>query len=116
MKNVCTTKSGANVCGWAIVSNSYIMHMMKQEKNVEILDVWELKERERRSKNIVICGIKEEGLKTPASLGKAIGEFLSLHYGMSDVNVYGAHRVGKHGVTRSGAWLFTYPYLTFKYV
>ena len=41
-------------------------------------------------------------METPASLGKTIGEFVSLHYGMSDVNVYGAHRVGKHGVTRSG--------------
>ena len=41
-------------------------------------------------------------MQIPASLGMAIGEFFSLHYGMSDVNVYGAHRVGKHGVTRFG--------------
>ena len=39
-------------------------------------------------------------METPASFGKAIDEFFSMHYDMSDVNVYGAHRVGKHGVTR----------------
>ena len=43
-------------------------------------------------------------METPASLRKVISEFLSMHYGMSDVNVYGAHQVGKHGVTRSGEW------------
>ena len=48
-----------------------------------------------------IRGIKEESMETPTSLGKAISEFFNMHYGMSDVNVYGAHRVGKHGVTRS---------------
>ena len=52
---------------------------------------------ERRSKNIVIRGIKEECVETLASLGEAIGEIFSMHYGMSDVNVYGAY-----GVTRSG--------------
>ena len=102
MKNVCTTKSWADVCGGDMLSNSSNIHVTHQEKNIETIDVRELKERERRSKNIVIRGIKEEGMETPASLGKAIGEFFSLHYGMSDVNVYGAHRVGKHGVTRSG--------------
>ena len=102
MKNVCTTKSWADVCGGDVLSNSSNMHVMHQEKNIENIDVRELKERERRSKNIVIRGIKEESIETPASLGKAIGEFFSMHYGMSDVNVYGAHRVGKHGVTRSG--------------
>ena len=91
MKNVCTTKSWADVCGGDMVPNSSNMHVMHQEKNMESIDVQELKERERRSKNIVIRGIKEESMETPASLGKVIGEFFSMHYGMSDVNVYGAH-------------------------
>ena len=41
-------------------------------------------------------------METPASLGKAIDEIFSMHYGMSDVNAYGAHQVGKQGVIRSG--------------
>ena len=41
-------------------------------------------------------------METPASHGKIIGEFFSMHYGMLNVNAYGADRVGKHGVTRSG--------------
>ena len=41
-------------------------------------------------------------METPASLGKVIGEFFSMHYGISDVNIYGAQKVRKHGVARSG--------------
>ena len=77
------------------------MHVMNQEKNIESIDVLELKERKCRSKNIAIYGIKEERLYgNTRILRMAIGEFFSMHYGMSDVNVYGAHRVGKHGATR----------------
>ena len=102
MKNVCTAKSWTNVCGGDVVSNSSITHVMNKEKNVDSIDVRDLKEHDRRSKNFVIRGIKEESMETPASLEKVIGEFFNMHYGMLDVNVYGAHRVGKHGVTRSG--------------
>ncbi|RYA68327.1 hypothetical protein DD595_25590, partial [Enterobacter cloacae complex sp. 4DZ3-17B2] len=65
MKNVCTNKSWADVCGSNVVSNSSLMQAMVQTKNVENVDVEELKERERRSKNIVIRGIPEEKLETP---------------------------------------------------
>ena len=41
-------------------------------------------------------------METPASLGKAIDDVFSKHDGMPDVNIYGAHLVGKHGVTRYG--------------
>ena len=35
-------------------------------------------------------------METHASLGKVIGEFFSMYYGhLLDVNVYGAHKVGK---------------------
>ena len=84
-------KSWADVCGGVVLSNSYIMHVMNQEKNVETIDVWELKEHEWWSKNIVFRGIREESMGTLASLRKAMVEFLSMHYGMSDVNVHGAH-------------------------
>ena len=60
-----------------MVPNSSNMHVTHHEKNMESIDVQELKEREWRSKNIVIRGIKEEGMETPASLGKTIGEFFS---------------------------------------
>ena len=56
MKNVCTTKSWADVCGGDMVPNSSNMHVMHHEKNMESIDVQELKERERQSKSIVISG------------------------------------------------------------
>ena len=44
-----------------------------------------------------------ESMETHASLGKVIGEFFSMYYGpLLDVNVYGAHRVGKYGVAHLG--------------
>ena len=94
MKNVCTTKSWANVCGGDVVSNSSITHVMNKEKNVDSIDVRDLKEHERRSKNFVIRGIKEESMETPASLEKAISEFFSMHYGILDMNVYGHTKLG----------------------
>mgnify|MGYP006973864755 CR=1 FL=1 len=42
MKNVCTTKSWADVCGGDVVSNSSNMHVINQKKNIESIDVWEL--------------------------------------------------------------------------
>lgn len=101
MKNVCTTKSWADVCS-NVVSDSSIMQVMPQTKNVENVDTEELKERERRSKNIVIRGIPEEKLETPPSLTIVIEDFFKTHFGMSGVMVYGAHRVGKQGAPRSG--------------
>ena len=77
-----------------VVSKSFIMYVMNQEKNAESIDVWELKECKQRSKNIIIRGIKEESFETLPSLGKAIGEFFSMHYGMSSVNVYGHTELG----------------------
>ena len=72
---------------------------MAQVKNVDNIDEQELKERERRLKNIVIRGIQEEKTETPTSLGHVIGEFFNKYYGM---NIFGAHRVGKQGVSCSG--------------
>ena len=53
------------------------------------------------SKNIVIRGIKEENAETPQTLAVAIEEFFATSFGMSGIMVYGAHRVGKQGVSRS---------------
>ena len=46
IKNVCTTKSWADVCGGDMVPNSSNMHVTHHEKNMESIDVQELKERE----------------------------------------------------------------------
>ncbi|MCO5585645.1 hypothetical protein L7F22_039580 [Adiantum nelumboides] len=102
MKNVCTNKSWVDVCCSNVDSNSSLMQTMVQTKNVENVDMEELKERERHSKNIVICEIPEEKLETPPSLAIVIEDFFKTHFGMSGVMVYGAHRVGKQGAPRSG--------------
>ena len=39
MKNICTTKSWANVCGGDVVSNSSIMHVLNQKKNIKSIDI-----------------------------------------------------------------------------
>ncbi|MCO5560135.1 hypothetical protein L7F22_013742 [Adiantum nelumboides] len=101
MKDV--SKSWADVCNGNVVSSSPIMQAMAHTKNVENVNAQELRERERRSKNIVIRGIVEEKLeKTPPSLAIAIEGFFNTHFVMSGVTVYGAHRVGKQGASRSG--------------
>ncbi|MCO5557562.1 hypothetical protein L7F22_011128 [Adiantum nelumboides] len=100
MKDV--SKSWADVCNGNVVSDSPIMQAMAHTKNVENVDAQELRERERRSKNIVIRGIVEEKLETPPSLAIAIEGFFNTHFGMSGVTIYGAHRVGKQGASRSG--------------
>ena len=45
MKNVCTTKLRADVCGGDMLSKSSNMHVMHQDNNIESIDVGELKER-----------------------------------------------------------------------
>ena len=102
MKNVCTTKSWADVCNSNVLPDFPTMQVMAQTKNVENVDLEELQEREQRSKNIVIRGITEEKLETPPSLAISIANFFETHFGMSGVMVYGAHRVGKQGALCSG--------------
>ncbi|MCO5547927.1 hypothetical protein L7F22_001382 [Adiantum nelumboides] len=100
MKDI--SKLRADVCNGNVVCGSPIMQSMAHTKNVENIDAQELRERERRFKNIVIRGIVEEKLETPPSLAIAIEGFFNTHFGMSGVTVYGAHRVGKQGAFQSG--------------
>lgn len=95
------SKSWADVCKDKVTPSS-TMHAIVQPRDVENVDTRELQERQKRSKNIVIRGIKEESMETPQSLAIAIEAFFATHFGMSAVMVYGAHRVGKQGVPRSG--------------
>lgn len=100
MKDV--SKSWADVCKSNAVFDSSQMQVVPQAKEVENVDAQELKERESRSKNIVIRGIAEESSETPPSLAISIEEFFKTHFGMSGITVYGAHRVGKQGAPRTG--------------
>ena len=68
MNNVCTTKSWADVCNSNVLPDFPTMQVMAQTKNVENVDLEELKERERHLKNIVIRGITEEKLENPLLL------------------------------------------------
>ena len=101
MKNVYTTKSWADVCGRDVVSNSSIIHVINQDKNIESINVRELKECERQSTNIVIHDIKEQNMEAHTFFKKVISEFLHKHYSMSHVNVYGVHQANKHGIACS---------------
>ncbi|MCO5578010.1 hypothetical protein L7F22_031848 [Adiantum nelumboides] len=66
------------------------MQAMAHTKNVKDVDAQKLRERERRSKNIVIRGIVEEKSETPPSLAIAIEGFLNTHFAMSRVTIYGS--------------------------
>ena len=101
-KNVCTTKSWADVCNSSVVFNSSAAHTTAHASVVEKIDVEELRERDRRSKNIVIQGIAENENESPPSLAISIEDFFQKQFGMSEITVYGAHRVGKPGAIRSG--------------
>ncbi|MCO5556860.1 hypothetical protein L7F22_010414 [Adiantum nelumboides] len=100
MKDV--SKLWTDVCNGNVVSGSTIMQAIAHTKNVENVDAQELRERERCFKNIVIRAIGEEKLETPPSLAITIEGFLNTRFGLSGVTVYGAHRVGKQGPSRSG--------------
>ena len=55
-----------DVCGGDMVPNKSNMHVMHQEKNMESIDVQELKEHERRSKNMLSSvGLKRRVWKHP---------------------------------------------------
>ncbi|MCO5603026.1 hypothetical protein L7F22_057169 [Adiantum nelumboides] len=58
-------------------------------------DPIEYKEREKRSRNIVIRGMQEPEGETVMSLNVDITNLLAEKLGMQDAGVYGAHRVGK---------------------
>lgn len=103
MKNECKPPSWAERVLNDISTSSNAMNgrNLMHEKNVDNVDIDEWKERERRSKNIVIRGLPEKESETPPSLAITIEEFFKAQFGMSGINVYGAHRVGKPGAPRS---------------
>ncbi|MCO5598040.1 hypothetical protein L7F22_052129 [Adiantum nelumboides] len=65
------SKSWTDVCNGNVIFDSPIMQAMAHTKNVENLDTQELREQERRSKNIVIhaaLGTKPRPSRTPLQL------------------------------------------------
>ncbi|MCO5597139.1 hypothetical protein L7F22_051214 [Adiantum nelumboides] len=58
-------------------------------------DPIEYKEREKRSRNIVIRGMQEPEGETVMSLNVEVTNLLAEKLGMQDAGVYGAHRAGK---------------------
>ena len=81
--------------------NAATMRIVMQEKNPENVDMDEWREREKRSKNVVIRGIPETDQETTPSLATELKDFFHTYFGMSGIKVYGAHRVGKSGASRS---------------
>ena len=103
-RDVCEmrTKTWADVCKEKGTNEQENALHTKYVKNGETIDVQEMQEREKRSRNVVIRGIKEQSDETPTSLATNIEGFLSSHFGMSGIAVYGARRVGKQGAPCSG--------------
>ena len=101
MKNVSTAKSQADVCGGDHgVHRMCILYIINQSKKKYRNYRWSrIKRTKNRSKNIINHGIKES-MEIPISLGKVIRGFFNVHYGMLDVNIYGAHQVGKQNMNR----------------
>lgn len=58
-------------------------------------DEKECNEQEKRKMNIVVRGIPESDNETVITLNTDITDMISTNFGMHDVVVYGAHRVGK---------------------
>ncbi|MCO5548872.1 hypothetical protein L7F22_002334 [Adiantum nelumboides] len=55
----------------------------------------EYQEMEKRKMNIVVRGIPEENTEQVLTLNTGITDVISNKFGMKDIVVYGAHRVGK---------------------
>ncbi|MCO5594248.1 hypothetical protein L7F22_048275 [Adiantum nelumboides] len=81
-----------NTTSWAHVVRSTPNAIPQTYANV---DDTEYNEREKRSMNIVIRGIPESDNEKVLMLIAEVTDLLANTFGMHDVVVYGAHRVGK---------------------
>ncbi|MCO5586432.1 hypothetical protein L7F22_040372 [Adiantum nelumboides] len=89
----------SDVGTWANIvknANGNAMEHIAQEHHVKAdVDVNERNEREKRAMNVMIRGLSEKDNETVFTLNASISDFFTEHFGMQDVVVYGAHRVGK---------------------
>ena len=60
MNNILKTNLWVDISNGNVISNSPIMQVTAKMTNLKNVDAQELKEQERRSKNVVIHGIMEE--------------------------------------------------------
>lgn len=87
-----------NVGSWAsIVKNGHTNSAITNTNDdmYAIEDEKEYHELEKRKMNIVVRGITEKDTEQVLTLNTAITDIISTKFGMHDVVVYGAHRVGK---------------------
>lgn len=107
MRDVCKTTNvswASMVCnGLASPKAASTMSALIHDKDTKEMDMHEWQERTKRSKNLVIRGMPEKEQETPMSLAGTVEEFLATHFNMTNINVYGAHRVGKPGAPRTRA-------------
>ncbi|MCO5571117.1 hypothetical protein L7F22_024849 [Adiantum nelumboides] len=65
------------------------------EHVIKSVDMAEHNDRTKRSMNIMLRGLPEPENETILTLNANMSDFFGDHFGMQDVVVYGAHRVGK---------------------
>ena len=93
---VCSQPSEGGFPTWAqVVRSENASGNAPDNMNMSHEGPTEYKEREQRSRNIVIRGMHEPDGESTLSLNVAVTNFLADHLGMQDAGVYGAHRVGK---------------------
>lgn len=88
-----------NAATWANVvkngQNSASSSTSKKEEMYAHEDEKEYYEMEKRKMNIVIRGVAEKDEEQVAALNTEINDIIANAFGMQDIVVYGAHRVGK---------------------
>ncbi|MCO5563772.1 hypothetical protein L7F22_017420 [Adiantum nelumboides] len=84
-----------NTTSWAHVVRSTLTAIPQTHETYANVDVTEYNEREKRGMNIVIRGIPESDNEKVLMLNAEVTDLLANTFGMHDVVVYGAHRVGK---------------------
>ena len=87
-----------NVGSWAnVVKNGQakLDNLEVKENMYQNEDEDEYAEQEKRKMNIVIRGVTEKDNEQVILLNADITDIISTKFGMHDVTVYGAHRVGK---------------------
>ena len=87
-----------NVGSWAnVVKNGQakLDNLEVKENMYQNEDEDEYAEQEKRKMNIVIRGVTEKDNEQVLLLNADITDIISTKFGMHDVTVYGAHRVGK---------------------
>ncbi|MCO5552239.1 hypothetical protein L7F22_005751 [Adiantum nelumboides] len=91
-----TPKTWTGVVAHALPNEGMLtLHAEGGDVIVDIADMRECKEREKRAQNLVIWGLIEKDDKSTLSLTTEVTEFFGKHFAMPDLPVFGARRLGK---------------------